>query len=102
MGEPTGRAVWKDLRLLFLPAAIGLLVALGVTMQAALATHGGPHVRLVDPANPGQDLSVNPLVIGIGQTASIEFVVELPSPSDNLYAAELLAANYLRFSPIPV
>ena len=88
MGEPTGRAAWRDLRLLLLPAAIGLLVALAVTMQAALATHGGPHVRLVNPDNPGQDLSIDPLLIGIGQQASIDFVIELPSSSDNLYAAE--------------
>ena len=65
------------------------MVALAFGMQAAYANHpGGGHIKIVLTSDPSQDLSVNPLVLWVGDSVSLDFMVELPSTEDSIYATE--------------
>ena len=89
MGETIRRALQKDLKFLLLLAAIALVVAIAFGMQAAYANHpGGGHIKIVRTDDPSHDLSVTPLVLRVGDTASLDFMVELPSTEDSIYATE--------------
>ena len=86
-----------------LPAAIALMVTLAFVAQLAYtglagetvkADHGGAgtpgvHVKLVPTGNPAQNLADVPLIINnVGDTATIDLLVELPSSADNIYDGE--------------
>ena len=90
------RASLRSLLYILLPAAVGLLITLVLTLQASYADHeGGYDVRLVQPASPETDLSVNPIVLNIGDVFELDIMVEFPDLSPvqiaqpNLYAFEL-------------
>ena len=71
------------------PLPLLFLVLMALAVHAAHADHGGPHVKLVLSGDTSQDLSVTPLIIPkTGDTAVIDFLVELPSPGDSIYGAE--------------
>ena len=79
MGELTERAIWKDLKLLLLPVAIALLLAMAFAVQAARADHGGARVGIVD-TQTDQDLGLVPLELtNIGDTREIDLYVRVPN-----------------------
>ncbi len=89
MGERSQRAPGKGMKVLLVPAVIALMAVIAFAAQAAFADHGGPHVKLVTDGDPPRNLSVAPLVLlSIGDRASIDLLVEFPSTSDDMYAAE--------------
>lgn len=90
MGVSTGRAIWRDFKLLLLPVAIALLMAMAFAVQAALADHGGTHVGIVDTHNPDNDLGLVPMEFeNIGDTRDIDLYVRVPNAlEDDMYAGE--------------
>ena len=62
----------------------------------------GNVVKLVPKGKPHVDLSVTPLVLGIGEVAEIDLLVHLSPTADNMYAWEIGYVIELDFTPSPL
>ena len=75
---------------------------IGADEVGVRGTVGSNVVKLVPKGKPHVDLSVTPLVLGIGEVAEIDLLVQLNSTSDNIYAWEIGYVIELDFTPSPL